>query len=773
MTYLQRAATLLCLLLAAVAIARAQSCAYSISGKVVNSQGLVLSGALIRLSAGASGVVADTDGRFVVTRLCAGSYTVVCDFPGYRDTSIALSLTADTSLQLVLAVDEHQLGAVVVSAAKQPALRTIAYTELKGLALLQTRGGTLGDALKELPGLNAIQTGPTLSKPVIHGLHSNRVLIINNGVRQEGQQWGSEHAPEIDPFIAGKITIVKGAASVRYGADAIGGVVLLEPADMPVKQGISGDLYLVGATNGRMGVASGMLQGSFGKVLSGLSWRVQGTLRRAGNFKAPGYYLINTGIEEADGAVALCYKKNRFDVDLFYSTYNNKLGIFTGAESGSVAELQQKFAQATPALPSYFTYAIGRPFQSVSHTMLRLRAAYDLAHGNKLELTIGRQVDSRKEYDYPAISKVPLDPAIPQLSFQLITHTAELVYTQHTSHGFSGSFGFSGSTSGNVFQGIRYLIPNFRDYNGGAFAIERYTLGRFTFESGLRYDYRWLQVYQRNATTLALYNTTYVYNNITGTAGSTYRFNSHLSASFNVGTAWRTPSINEMYVNGQHFSDASYQVGDSALHSERSLNAGLSVTYRATRLRAVADVYYNKIGNYIYAKPSLRVRQLAGGSFPEFLYTQANVHIRGLDLSVQYDLLPRLTFRSGATIVRGYNESAADWLIFMPGDRFENGLVLHLPGSSWLQQFYVSVSNVSVLRQVRVPPASDFVPPPAGYSLFNANTGCTLPLRHNTLDVNFAITNIANIAYRDYLDHFRYYADQLGINYVLRLKYSF
>ncbi len=611
-----------------------------------------------------------------------------------------------------------------------------------------------------------------MSKPVIHGLHSNRVLIINNGVRQEGQQWGSEHAPEIDPFIANKITVVKGAASVRYGADAIGGVVLLNPDDLPTQEGVSGDVYLIGGSNGRTGALSTSLQGAFGKELTGLAWRVQGTVKDAGNFHTPGYYLINTGLREGDFSTNLCYKVKSIDLDVFYSQYNTQVGIFIGAESGNASELVRKFSLSTPGLPSYFTYTIARPYQVVNHELLRSVASYTFQNEGKLELTFGRQDDRRKEYDELSISK-NADPNGPQLSFQLVTHTVDIIYTQHSKNGFSGSVGLTGNTSGNVFEGIRYLIPNFRDYNGGAFAIERYSLKKFTFEAGLRYDNRWLQVYQRNPTTLDLYSATYTYSNTTGTVGGTYHHNEHLSATLNVGNAWRAPSINEMYIFGEHFSDASFQVGDSNLKSERAVNIGLSVTYTSSKVHATVDAYYNRIGNYIYARPALRVRQLSSGSFPEFDYVQADVSIKGIDAAIQYDFLPQFTFQSKTTIVRGYNQTIQDWLISMPCDRFENGISYHLQKIGSIKAPYLSVEHVSVLAQTRVPPNSDYVAPPRGYLLFNAHAGFIVPVKKNSLDISFTISNLTNTPYRDYLNHFRYYADDLGINYILRFKYSF
>jgi iron complex outermembrane receptor protein len=705
--------------------------------------------------------------------LTAGYYKVSVSALNYNSDSIKVFINGKTVQNFTL--HENSLSEVVVKGLRLQDLHTVSKVELQGLALEQTRGASLGDALKELAGLNSIQTGPSLSKPVIHGLYSNRVLLINDGVRQEGQQWGSEHAPEIDPFLANRITVIKGAASVRYGSDAIGGVVLLNPDDLPVQKGITGDVYLIGASNGQMGAFSGLLQGAFDKKLKGLSWRIQGTLKEAGNFKTPNYYLINTGIKEGDFSANMCYKWKRFDFDVFYSQYNFEVGIFTGSESGSLKDLLEKFNESRPAVPSNFSYKIDRSYQTVYHDLIKGRISYDLHEKGKLELTAARQNDIRNEYDsdLPYTKNPTAQLNSPQLSFQLITHTVDVIYTSQTKNGFSVSMGITGATSGNIEEGIRSLLPNFRDYNTGAFAIERYAIKKFTFEAGIRYDYRLLSVYERNQTTLAIYNINYQYSNASGTVGGTYHYNDQLFANLNVGTAWRAPSINEMYINGVHFSDASYEIGDSALKSERSLNTGLSLNYTGNKFRATIDGYYNSISNYIFEMPVFPPHQPPSGTYPTFQFTQANATIKGIDGQVQYDFLPQFTFQSKTTIVRGYNQLIHNWLVWMPSDRFENGIEYHLPNAGKLQQPYLSFENVTVLKQTRVPPNGDYVAAPAGYSLFNANAGFILPVGKNTLNVSFTVNNITNAAYRDYLDHFRYYADQLGVNYILRLKYSF
>ena len=303
--------------------------------------------------------------------------------------------------------------------------------------------------------------------------------------------------------------------------------------------------------------------------------------------------------------------------------------------------------------------------------------------------------------------------------------------------------------------------------------MEQYHHGKFTLECGFRYDYRWLRVYERNQTTLDLYNVTYQYTNATGTLGASYKASDYLRTSLNIGKGWRAPSINEMYIYGEHFSDGSFEVGDSTLKTEHTINTGWSVRYAKGKLQILTDAYCNLITNYIYDKPALKYRVLPSGTFPEFDFTQANVVIAGLDADLRYEVSHRFTLQSKTTIVRGYNESINNWLISMPCDRFENGIEFHLPEIGSLQQPYLSVVNVSVMKQIRVPPNSDYVPPPGAYSLMNMTAGFSVPMGGHLLAISITANNLLNTVYRDYLDHFRYYSDEIGANYIIRFKYSF
>ena len=172
-------------------------------------------------------------------------------------------------------------------------------------------------------------------------------MILNNGIRLEGQQWGAEHAPEIDPFLADEITVIKGAETVRFGPEAMGGVILVSPAEIPTKSESKTDLYVLGASNGRMGNISVTHQDGF-KSIKGLGYRVQGSVKRAGNIQSPDYYQANTGLNEINFSGALGYTSPKLGAEIYYSFFNTELGILRDSHTGNLTDLQEIIANGRP-----------------------------------------------------------------------------------------------------------------------------------------------------------------------------------------------------------------------------------------------------------------------------------------------------------------------------------------------------------------------------------------------------------------------------------------
>lgn len=765
-----------------------EGCACFIKGQVLDrATNLPLPGATLVLKETGQGITTDAEGQYRLNQLCEGTYTLVAHIVGYHEVQqrvVIKHYAAGAQQDMLLAEEVQHLQNVTVTAQKTDALTSQAVGALQGRALQETRGQTLGDALRNLTGVTTLQTGSSVVKPVIHGMHSSRVLILNNGIRQEGQQWGSEHGPEIDPFIASRLSVIKGAAGVRYGADAIGGVILVEPALLPTSGGVRGQFNLAGFSNGQQGVVSAQTEGSFGRRLSGgaarFGWRIQGTAKQGGNLKTPAYYLDNTGVRERNGSAALIYRAGKGQSEVFYSRFSSQLGIFSGSHIGSLTDLQQVLSRGEPLVKSGFSYAIGRPSQDITHDLLKWRTAYTAASGANWNLTLSRQTDDRSEYDL----HLPRNDSLaalnrPELRFQLTTYTADLVREISTQPNRSSTLGVSGLYQYNIMTG-RPLIPNFQMATLGTFWIGKQRHGSWEYELGLRLDWRRLQVFRYVGRVYE--DPVFVFASPSGTLGATHYHNDHWTTRLNLGTAWRPPNISELFSEGVHHGAAAYEQGDVRLRPETNINLSATTEWRNDRVQAEIGFFYNAIRNYIYLRPQPEPILTVRGAFPYFKYTQTDAIYTGLDATVQVKLGSRWnwTTRPSYLYVQDTrtNQIGRDAAIVMiPPNRWDNTLRYSLARadsrSRWREP-YLSAGNLLVGRQNRVPANSDFAPPPAGYSLWTAAVGSTLTLSaKQSLDISLTATNLFDRQYRDYLNRFRYYADEPGRNVAIRLKWEF
>ena len=764
--------------------AQQTGCALTISGHIYISDTTQLDalGATIRLPGLKKNGITDNQGNFNIGGICPGKTRIVVSYAGYKTVDTVFTITRDARFNFLLFNNIQEINSVTVigEKLKKDQITTAIKSVLSGAALDATRGLSLGESLKSIAGVNSLQTGPNISKPIIHGVYSNRVLIMNNGVRQEGQNWGNDHAPEIDPFIATKITVIKGAASIRYGSDAIGGVILLDMKDMPSKPGIDGELNLVGMTNGRVGVLSGLLEGAGDGKWDGLSWRLQGTIKKAGNSQTADYYLVNTGFDENDYSATLQYNKAHAGGSLYFSRFTTKIGIAEASVADNISDLSEDIARGRPLDNGFFRYPFGRPDQTVNHLLAKASGFLDLPNsGGTLRAVYAYQRDTRKEYDANPSdnSDTALNTnGIPDLNFQLNTSTVDLIWEHKPiKNKIVGSLGLDFITHENIQQGTAYqeLIPNFVDYGGGAFALEKYAVNKWVFEAGIRYDYRWLQAYAYNPTSVVEERPTYTWREPTINIGATVKFNEYLSGDYNFGTAWRPPQVIELFANGVHQSAAAWEFGDSSLTLEKAYNNNLSFTYHNRKLTIEAGGYVNYFNHYIYARPDLSYVTTIEGTFPAFTYTQVNALFTGGDFSISFNFAKNLTLVSKTSIVRARNLAIHDWLIGVPADRLDNTLRYEWPALGKWSHVFVEATNLLVARQTRVPPNSDFAPPPAGYMLWGASAGFSVPLAQRELKFSLSVTNLTNVDYRDYLDRFRYYFADLGRNISLRILVPF
>ena len=752
------------------------ACNYSLSGKVIDEHDkspLVF--ATVYIKELERGSVSDDKGNYTIENLCKGSYTIVVSHLGCDPITETITITESKKHNFYPEHHTEELKEFTLQETGFEEEKTVARKELSVKEINQSRGKSLGESLKKITGVTALNTGNSISKPVIHGMHSDRVLILNNGIRQEGQQWGREHAPEIDPYIANKLSVIKGAEGIRYGANAIAGVVLVEPKALRDSAGINGELNLAGATNGQLGVSSAMLDGNIGK-LKGLSWRLQGTLKRSGNVNAPDYHLKNTGLKEYNFSWALGFNKEKYGIEAFYSQFNTDLGIFSAAHIGNLTDLQRAIDAKEPLESADFSYDIERPYQHIEHELFKVKGYLATGNVGKLSFIYARQYNLRQEYD----KHLPRNDSIaalnlPELQFIITTHTGELIWKQNRNKAFNSQLGVSTINQANTIKG-RDFIPAFKKYGAGAFFIEKWRSKNFKLEleAGIRYDYIYQEVYKWNSWDRVYNFYEYTYNNLSGSLGTIYKPTDKLTARVNLGMAWRPPNVSELFSDGLHHGAASVEYGDTNLVAEKAYNSILGIDYVNNKLLIQLEGYYNRIDNFIYLKPTLPATLTIKGAFPTFNYTQVDAALTGFDLKATYQFVKSLSWTGKSSFLWAYNHTVKEWLTGMPANRFSNGLEYQLPNLKKLSDLYVEAGIETVLEQTLVPDNSDYLAPPKAYNLFSFGAGFTVPTyKEQKLIVNFEINNLLNTVYRDYLNRFRYYTDNMGRNYSLKLKLTF
>jgi iron complex outermembrane recepter protein len=691
---------------------------------------------------------------------------------GYAPMIRTVDVTrGDLRLTITLSAASVQLTAISVTGDTLTSDAALGFssTTLSSDELARQRGQTLGETIKSVPGVALIQFGPSIAKPVIRGLNSQRILVMNSGLKQEDQQWGTEHAPNIDSFDADVVTVVRGAATVLYGQDAIGGVVRVDRAAVPTSGALSGDVQLNAFSNNRQGaVAFGVAGGDLRLPRIGRTgYRVRLSSRVAGNGQTPAYALSNTGFRELNGSLALGATKRWGTTDLLLSRFSTELGVLQQAHAGSFEDLQR--AMTTAPRDSAFRYTIGRPNQRVSHTTARLRSVLELPHGSHLELVYGLQFNHRREYDNHGALRFR---DVPAFNLKLFTNTLDARWRHPSVRGLTGTVGTSLTYQGNQTLGKGFLIPGYDLGQGALYAQEELTLGRLQLSAGVRGDLI-------SQTTLLYADQgirspagTRRWSGGSGSLGASMWLPAQWQASVRMARAWRPPTVNERYAQGVHHGSAQYELGDARLDAEQSTGVEASVKHSSDRVAFEAAVYENRIDDFIFQRPREPVFTLRG-TFPAFLWSQTNARLRGGEASLSWTPLAWLQVTSTASRVRGTSRIDGSPLFDMPADRML-GTVRVLGAGRRSGRWQVGLGGTLVRRQDGVPNGTVYTLPTAGYALMNAEGSLTSTRVFGRLmDVSVTVNNALDRRYRDYLSRYRLFVDDAGRDVVMRVRMPF
>lgn len=749
----------------------AQSCTLFIEGVVIDEHDQSnLAFSTVYIPALNRGMATDEEGKFRLDKLCAGEYELVISHIGCETDTVSLVLKESITKTFYLEHHLEELREIEVLGNKLN--RSGSKSELSKEDFDEKSGQALGEILKSINGVNTLKTGSNISKPIIGGFTSNRIQIMNQGVQLQSQQWGDEHAPEIDPFAAANYAVIRGAGAVKYTGGAIGGLVLVEPKVLPGNAGWSAELNSLYATNNRMGNTSLMLEGRT-KLLPRFAWRVQGSWKRSGNVRTPNYYQKNTGVKELNGTVDLGYFGEQWNLRVFYSQFNSEIGIFSGAHIGNLTDLKNAIERQEPRVEDQegFSYEIRRPYQLIEHELAKAELNWYPTSWGKVNLKISRQFNIREEFDKDRRrGATAAEDEIPEFSLGLESYTGSVNWELPGKKGWKTQLGANWVELENSVNSFTDFIPDYTSSIYSLYGIEKWSEGKLNAEFGFRVDKSLMTV---SKLIDRVFNTfEYDFTALTLNAGASYFFDKNNVLGASVTMAERPPAINELHSEGLHHGTASLEFGSIDLSKEKSLAFSLNYQLTREKLKYTIYSYYQQISDFIYLRPNgldLTVR----GAFPTFSWENTDAVIRGFDQTVEVKVVENVWFKNALSFVWGNDKDRDRFLINMPANRIENTLRYSYFFSDNKEPLQIKIGNELVLKQRRFNKDEEIADPPEGFHLINMALSYQLNLK-NKQQLTFGIRadNMLNERYRSYLNRFRFFSDEQGRNITFRIKYK-
>jgi iron complex outermembrane recepter protein len=714
---------------AVAAEAQQSSAGGSIHGTVLGPDSLPLAAVRVTIVELNRSTSSAEDGGYLLRALPRGVYTVSFARLGVAPVVRRVQLTGDTRLDVVLQpslVELPAVQAVATSRAGSVFASPQPTSVLDASALRTAQHASVGDALEGLPGVRSLSMSPGIGKPVIRGLTSNRVVVIDDGQRLETQQWGSDHAPNTEISNASRIEVLRGPASVLYGSDALGGVInIVRP---PPPHAAGGDAFLrtrmssAYSSNPGGAEVTAAIEGAGGPA--GL--RLTATRRATSDLHTPVQRLSNTANAATNLDVGASVRGSRATVTAGYVTRGERIEIYED--------------------PVEFTHFTG--YQRIFERRAVLRT--ELAAGaERFEFSATHERNERREFDDVEARDVTL-------GLLARTATAQLSWHHRALGAFSGTAGASWLQSDFEKFGTETLIPANASRNAAVFLFEQGELGRWILSAGARYDTRVLRA--ESDTVLQMDSDRRSWQAFSGNVGALYRMSDPVAVVLNLGRGFRAPSAADLFSNGYHEGTRAFERGDPTLGVETSLNVDLAVRAQTSSLNAEAGVFMNRIRDYIYLQPQ--------GSLDTLLHASGDAILSGVEAFADYALTRAVSLRATGDYTRGQNTTLGVPLTQIPPARVTLRMLLQPAALGSMRRPYGSLTWEGVAPQRRLHPGDVGT---AGYGLLGAGTGATFTWGGRVATVDVVARNLLDRSYRNFMSVYRTIAEAPGRSVSIRV----
>ncbi len=737
-----------------------------LSGKVTDAKtGDPLPGATIILSDSRTGTTSDTSGYYILRNIPLGHTVIEVSYAGYKTLVEHLDLTGNNEHNITLSstiIVNEGVTVTAVGGATSIRKAPIPITKVNKTELLSTASTNIIDALTRQPGVNQLSTGPAISKPIIRGLGYNRLVVINDGVRQEGQQWGDEHGIEIDENSVSRVEIVKGPASLIYGSDAMAGVINIITTTSAPNNSIKGNILSSYQTNNKQ---RSLFAGVSGNT-NGFNWGAWGDYKAAGDYKNKwDDRVFNSKFNERNFGANIGYNGAWGFSHFIVSSFNQKLGVIEGERdmNGNFIKTLPGGAEQTVTENDFKGTNPQIPYQDVQHLKFTTDNSFKAGSG-KITLNMGWQRNQRKEFGNPD------DPEEKSLHFDLKTINYNTSYHFDDKNGWTTSIGITGMAQNNKNKGVEVLIPEYNLFDIGGFVYSQKTIGKSTVSGGIRYDNRSLDSKQfEEGGNIKFGSFEKSFRNMSGSAGVSYAATEKFLVKLNLARGFRAPSVPELASNGTHEGTNRYEYGNKDLKSESSWQGDLGTELNSEHVLFTANAFYNSINNFIFysrlgtASGSDSVVDVGGDLIPAFQFGQRDANLYGGEVLIDIHPHPLdwLHWENTLSYVRGRFVSPIEGTNNVP----------FIPATRWISELRgeflkngKAIKNLSVhfevdhtFNQNKPFTAFDTETGTPGYTLLNASISTDISSKNKTLfSIYFLGNNLADIAYQSHLSRLKY-----------------
>ena len=599
---------------------------------------------------------------------------------------------------------------------------------ISGKELRQTTSTNIIDAIAHQPGVAQITTGSGISKPIIRGLGYNRIIVMNEGVRQEGQQWGDEHGIEIDAQNVNSVEILKGPASLMYGSDAMAGVLILHGSPIQPEGEMKATVSTEYQTN------NGLFDYSlnFAGNQKGFVWDVRFSDKYAHAYKNKyDGYVPGSQFTERAGRLMLGLNKRWGYSHLTWTTYHQTPSIVEGERDEVTGELEC-------STDNVKTYSKALPFQQIKHYKAVWDNSLNLKRG-WLKAIIGYQQNRRQEFEDNADEY--------ELFFKLHTITYDLRYLSQEFNGWKMAGGVNGMWQQSQNLGEESLIPEYKLFDIGAYATVSKSLECLTLNGGLRFDNRHLDFHSRN------------FNGITGSIGAVWNASEHLNLRLNMARGFRAPNMSELGSNGVHEGTLRYEIGNPELKPEYSWQADLGLDFTSEYVSAQVALFANRIENYIFAQ---RIDMEMEEGYRTYEYTQGDARLLGFEAGIDIHPIHSLHFENTFSLVDAqqlHADEDAKYLPMTPAPRWTSELKYELThhGHKTLNNAYVALGLEHNLAQNHYYKVDDTETRTPAYTLLSLSVGTDLNIhKKKVAELYVTAENLLNTAYQNHLSRLKY-----------------